>query len=80
MACRSFAVGERRQREGGESMHEAVFAQSLRNRVRAMNTMWLRAIADLTPDQILQAMRRHIDPDKITVVVAGDFDKGVVPE
>ncbi len=39
-----------------------------------------RKIADLTPDQILQAMRRHIDPDKITVVVAGDFEKGVVPE
>jgi len=62
MACRSFAVGERRQREGGESMHEAVFAQSLRNRVRAMNTLWLRAIADLTPDQMNHHERDGVLP------------------
>ncbi|MFQ5702422.1 MAG: M16 family metallopeptidase [Gemmatimonadales bacterium] len=39
-----------------------------------------KKIAALTPDQLLQAMRRHIDPDKLTVVVAGDFKKAVVPE
>lgn len=32
----------------------------------------------LTPDQIQEAMRRHIDPDAITMVRAGDFD-AVVP-
>lgn len=36
-------------------------------------------IAQLTPQQILQAMRRHIDPDRISVVVAGDFAKTSVP-
>ncbi len=36
-------------------------------------------IAQLTPQQILQAMRRHIDPDRISVVVAGDFAKTLVP-
>jgi zinc protease len=27
----------------------------------------------LTPDQIVEAMRRHIDPSALTVVKAGDF-------
>jgi predicted Zn-dependent peptidase len=31
----------------------------------------------LTPDQIRDAMRRHIDPEEITIVRAGDF-AGVV--
>lgn len=29
----------------------------------------------LTPDQIVAAMRRHIDPAKITIIKAGDFGK-----
>jgi zinc protease len=29
----------------------------------------------LTPDQIIAAMRRHIDPSKITIIKAGDFGK-----
>lgn len=29
----------------------------------------------LTPDQIVAAMRRHIDPSKITIIKAGDFSK-----
>ncbi len=33
-----------------------------------------RRIQTLTPQEILAAMRRHIDPTKITVVVAGDFE------
>ena len=32
-----------------------------------------RKIAALTPAQIVEAMRRHIDPKKITIVKAGDF-------
>lgn len=34
-----------------------------------------RKIAALTPEQIHAAMRRHLDPAKITVVMAGDFGK-----
>ncbi len=29
----------------------------------------------LTPEQISAAMRRHIDPSKITIIKAGDFAK-----
>lgn len=32
-------------------------------------------IRALTPDQVSAAMRRHIDPSKITIVKAGDFKK-----
>jgi zinc protease len=35
------------------------------------------AVRALTPDQIRDAMRRHIDPEEITIVRAGDF-AGVV--
>ena len=43
-------------------MDEAEFTQSLRNRVRAMNTLWLRAIADLTPDQMNHHERSGVLP------------------
>ena len=39
-----------------------------------------KKIAALTPGEILEAMRRSIDPSKITIVKAGDFAKaGVAP-
>ncbi|UCG88197.1 MAG: insulinase family protein, partial [Gemmatimonadota bacterium] len=36
-------------------------------------------IAALTPERILEAMRRHIDPAKISIVMAGDFKQTPVP-
>jgi zinc protease len=37
-----------------------------------------KRITALTPEQIVAALRRHIDPAKITVIKAGDFAKGPV--
>jgi zinc protease len=34
-----------------------------------------KKISALTPDQIVSAMRRHLDPARITIVKAGDFTK-----
>ena len=34
-----------------------------------------RRIAALTPDQVAEVMRRYIDPAKLSVVKAGDFDR-----
>ena len=34
-----------------------------------------RKVQALTPEQVLAAMRRHIDPAKMTIVKAGDFQK-----
>ena len=38
------------------------------------------AIAALTPDAILDAMRRHIDLDKLSIFRGGDFANKLVPE
>ena len=40
------------------------FAEKLENKVR-----------ELTPDQVIAAMRAVIDPDRISIVKAGDFKK-----
>jgi zinc protease len=34
------------------------------------------AVRALTPDQMSQTLRRYLDPDKMTVVIAGDAKKG----
>jgi zinc protease len=39
-----------------------------------------RKVQALTPQQIIEAMRRHLDPSRLSVVKAGDYDKaGVTP-
>lgn len=45
------------------------------NRTLAWDADFERKIAALTPDQITAALRRHIDPSKITIIKAGDFQK-----
>jgi len=45
------------------------------NRTLAWDADFEKRVADLTPDQIAAAMRRHIDPSKITIIEAGDFAK-----
>ncbi|MCG3162245.1 MAG: hypothetical protein JMDDDDMK_03485 [Acidobacteria bacterium] len=45
------------------------------NRTLAWDAGIERKIEALTPDQILTAMRKHIDPARITIIKAGDFAK-----
>ncbi len=45
------------------------------NRTLAWDADFEKRVADLTPEQIAAAMRRHIDPSKITIIEAGDFAK-----
>ena len=45
------------------------------NRTLAWDEEFEKKIAALTPEQIVAAMRRHIDPNKITIIKAGDFAK-----
>src|SRR5262249_20707712 len=47
------------------------------NRTFAWDADFETKIAALTPDQIVTAMRRHIDPTKFTIVKAGDFAKAL---
>jgi zinc protease len=45
------------------------------NRTLAWDAELEKKIAALTPDEIVAALRRHIDPAKLTIVKAGDFAK-----
>jgi zinc protease len=45
------------------------------NRTLAWDADFEKKIAALTPDQITAAMRRYIDPSKMTIIKAGDFAK-----
>ncbi len=45
------------------------------NRTLAWDAGIEKKIEALTPDQILTAMRKHIDPARITIIKAGDFAK-----
>lgn len=59
---------------------DAVLARTLAarlytNRTLAWDADFEKRIAALTPAEITAAMRRHIDPSKITIIKAGDFQK-----
>ena len=45
------------------------------NRTMAWDEAFEKKVMALTPNEIVAAMRRHIDPAKITIVKAGDFAK-----
>jgi hypothetical protein len=42
--------------------HDEMFVSSLRNRIRAMNTLWERAVSDLTPAQMNHHEREGVLP------------------
>ncbi len=45
------------------------------NRTLNWDAEFEQKIAALTSDQVVAAMRRHIDPSKITIIKSGDFAK-----
>jgi len=45
------------------------------NRTFAWDADFEKKISAVTPDQILEAMRRYIDPARLTIIKAGDFAK-----
>jgi zinc protease len=52
-----------------------IAARLFANRTLAWDADFEKKIGALTPEQITAAMRRHIDPSKITIIKAGDFQK-----
>jgi zinc protease len=59
---------------------DSVLARTLASRLYVDRTLaWDAAfekrIAALTPEEITAAMRRHLDPARITIIKAGDFQK-----
>ena len=45
------------------------------NRTLKWEDEFEKRIAALTPEQVTAAMRKHVDPSRITIVKAGDFAK-----
>ena len=39
------------------------------------NTQFEKRVADLTPNDVHSAMKKHIDRSKITIMKAGDFQE-----
>jgi zinc protease len=59
---------------------DSILARIISTRLYAGRTLawdaeFEKRIAALTPEQITAAMRRHIDPSRITIIKAGDFQK-----
>jgi zinc protease len=59
---------------------DSVLARTIASRLYANRTLvwdadFEKKIAALTPAEITAALRRHIDPSKITIIKAGDFQK-----
>ncbi len=50
------------------------------DRTLAWNAELEKKIAALTPEQINQALKRHLDPSKLTIVKAGDFAKSAAKQ
>lgn len=46
------------------------------NRTLAWDAEYEKKVLALTPEQITAAMRKHIDPAKVSIIKAGDFAKG----
>ncbi len=59
---------------------DATLAQTLAENLEYDRTMAFYAdleskIESLTPEQVVAALKRHVDPDKFVLVAAGDFAK-----
>ncbi|MDQ3666367.1 MAG: insulinase family protein, partial [Acidobacteriota bacterium] len=57
------------------SLANALASYLFLDRTFAWDAEFEKKIAALTPEQVVSAMRRHIDPTKIIIVKAGDFAK-----
>jgi zinc protease len=57
------------------SLAAALSNQLYLDRTLAYDIEFEKRIAALTPQQLVEAMRKYVDPSKITIVKAGDFTK-----
>lgn len=62
------------------SLARLISSELFLNRTLVWDAELEKKIAALTPEQITAAMRRQIDPAKITIVKAGDFAKAARPK
>ncbi len=75
-AKRGYLDGAQNGRSNDGAVASALANNLFVDRTMAFTGAQEAAIRALTGDEILAALRRHLDPAKITVVRAGDFAKG----
>ena len=74
--ARSGYLQQRLQSRANDNALAAALSNQLYlDRTTAYDIEFEKRIAALTPQQLVEAMRKHIDPSKITIVKAGDFTK-----
>ena len=72
-AKHSYLDGAQRQRSSDEAVASILDKYLFLDRTMEFVAQQEAAIDTLTPDDLLVAMRRHIDPKKISIFRAGDF-------
>jgi len=74
--ARSGYLQQRLQSRANDNSLAAALANQLYlKRTTAYDIEFEKRIAALTPQQLVEAMRKHVDPSKITIIKAGDFTK-----
>ena len=72
-ARRGYQDGAQRQRSSDEAVASILNYNLFLGRTMEFVAQQEAAIEALTPDDLLLAMRRHIDPEKMSIFRAGDF-------
>ena len=72
-AKRGYLDGAQRQRSSDEAVASILNNNLFLDRTMEYVAQQEAAIEALTPDELLAAMRRHIDPEKMSIFRAGDF-------
>ena len=72
-ARRGYLDGARRQRSSDEAVASILNEYLFLDRTMEFVAQQEAVIDALTPDDLLAAMRRHIDPKKMSILRAGDF-------
>jgi zinc protease len=78
-AKRGYLDAAQNGRTSDNAIANAIEGNLFFDRTMAFTAEQEAAIRTLTPEQILAAMRRHIDVDRISIVRAGDFAGKLVP-
>ncbi|MEM9701572.1 MAG: pitrilysin family protein [Planctomycetota bacterium] len=78
-AKNSYLQKQRVSRSNDAGLASALGGQLYNDRTMAFTAKLEKAVADLTADEVNAALRKHIDPAKLFVAVAGDFTDADVP-
>ena len=73
-ARQGFLQGQKVSRSSDPALAGSLAALRYLGRTMAWEASLEKQIEALTPDQVNAALRKHIDPKKLVVVAAGDFD------